>query len=289
MEIGVVFPQTEVGTDPELLRDYARRAESLGFDHLLAYDHVLGVDPDRPDWEGSYDYEDQFHEPLTLFSHLAGVTTDLSFVTGVLVLPQRGTPLVAKQAAQVDRFSDGQFRLGIGVGWNEPEYEGMGRDFSTRGRRVEEQITVLRRLWTDELVEFEGEFHSIPRAGINPLPVRRPIPVWIGGAADPVLERIGRRGDGWLPPSRHPRELDEKLAAIDRYAERAGRDPEAVGVHGRVTVERTEADWAPVVDAWADRDADYVSINHLYRGYGPEDHLESLTATAERLIDAGYL
>jgi len=126
MDIGVVFPQTEIGTDPELLREYARRAESLGFDHLLAYDHVLGVDPERPGWEGSYDYEDQFHEPLTLFSHLGAVTTDLSFVTGVLVLPQRGTPLVAKQAAQVDLFSDGQFRLGIGVGWNEPEYEGMG-------------------------------------------------------------------------------------------------------------------------------------------------------------------
>jgi len=284
-----VFPQTEIGPDPEPIAEYARRAESLGFDYLLAYDHVLGVDPDRPDWEGSYDHEDQFHEPLTLFSYLSAATGELTFGSCVLVLPQRKTPLVAKQAAQVDRFSDGRFLLGVGVGWNEPEYEGMGADFSTRGRRVEEQIDLLRQLFTRELVEFDGEYHRIPRAGIGPLPVQRPIPIWIGGAAPPVLERIGRTGDGWLPPSRHPRELDEKLAAIDDHAAAAGRDPDEVGVGARVTVDRTEEDWVDVVGAWADRDAEFVAINHLYRGFDPGDHLDSLPETADRLSDAGLL
>lgn len=289
MDVGIIFPQTEIGTDPDLLARYARRVEAAGFEHLLAYDHVLGVDPDRPNWSGGYDYQDQFHEPLSLFSHLAAVTTDLSFVTGVLVLPQRQTPLVAKQAIQVDRFSGGQFRLGVGVGWNEPEYVGMGRDFSTRGRRVEEAIDLLRQLWTQQLVEFDGEFHHVPRAGINPLPVQRPIPVWIGGAASPVLERIGRMGDGWLPPASHPSTLDEHMAAIDRHAEAAGRDPARIGLHPRISVSRTESDWLDWVRAWADRDADYVAVGHANRGYAPEDHLTAIDETADRLADEGFL
>lgn len=289
MDVGVVFPQTEIGTDPETVREYARRAESLGFDHLLAYDHVVGVDPDRPGWDGAYDYEDQFHEPLTLYSHLSAVTEDLEFVTGVLVAPQRQTALIAKQAAQVDRYSGGNFRLGIGVGWNEPEYDAMGMDFHSRGRRVEEQVDLLRQLFTEELVEFDGEFHHVPRAGINPLPVQRPIPIWMGGMADPVLRRIGRVADGWLPPSMHPDDLDEELAAVAAHAEDAGRDPDEVGIHARVTVDRHDVDWTDVVGGWADRDADYVAINHLYRGFGPDDHLESLGETADRLDERGLL
>lgn len=234
MEIGTVLPQVEIGHDPRTLVDYARRVEDAGYEHVLAYDHVLGVDPDREGWDGPYDYESTFHEPLTTFAHLAGVTDELAFVTGILVVPQRQTALVAKQAAQLDRFADGNLRLGVGVGWNEPEYVALGQEFSTRGRRIEEQVEVLRALWTDELVEFDGEFHEIPDAGIRPLPVQRPIPVWMGGMAEPVKRRVARLADGWLPQFQPGEEADEHLADLYAYAEEAGRDPDDVGISGRM-------------------------------------------------------
>ena len=199
MEIGTVFPQLEIGDDPETVGDYARRIEDAGFEHLLSYDHVLGVDPAWDDWEGPYDNADTFHEPLTTFSYLAGVTDSLEFVTGILILPQRQTALVAKQAAQVDRFADGRFRLGVGVGWNPHEYVALGEEFGERGRRIEEQVEVLRALWTESVVDVEGEYHRIEELGINPRPVQQPIPVWMGGMADPVKRRVGRLADGWLP------------------------------------------------------------------------------------------
>lgn len=290
MEIGTVFPQLGIGHDPRTLVDYARRVEDAGYGHVLAYDHVLGVNPDRDGWNGPYDYEDTFHEPLTTYAYLAGQTDDLEFVTGVLVLPQRQTALVAKQAAQLDRFTDGNLRIGVGVGWNEPEYVALGEEFSTRGRRIEEQIEVLRALWTDELVEYEGEFHTIPDAGIRPLPVQRPIPVWMGGMADPVKRRIARLADGWIPQFQPGEEAEGHLADLHEYAEDAGRDPEEIGLHGRMyAVPDEEDDWIERAGAWRDLGADYLSVSTMYQGLADEEHAAHLETVAEVLGDAGLL
>src|SRR5882672_3039514 len=193
MKYGVVFPQTEFGNDVQAIKDYAQAAEGLGYDYLLVYDHVLGAHPGRePKLTGPYTHEHPFHEPMVLFGFLAGVTKRLQLTTGILILPQRQTVLVAKQAAEVDRLSGGRLRLGVGLGWNYVEYEALGEDFHTRGRRIAEQVEVMRRLWTEPLVTFEGKWHRIDRAGIRPLPVQQPIPVWMGGSAEPVIQRTAR-------------------------------------------------------------------------------------------------
>ena len=200
MRIGVTFPQTEIGNDPIAIRDYAQTVEGLGYHHLLVYDHVLGADiTNRPGWTGAYRLEDPFHEVFVLLGYLAGLTASLELVVGVLILPQRQTALVAKQAAEVDVLSGGRLRLGVGVGWNPVEYEGLGKNFHDRGVRSEEQIALLRALWTAPSISFEGRWERVVAAGINPLPVQRPIPTWIGGYAEATLRRIGRLGDGWFP------------------------------------------------------------------------------------------
>lgn len=172
MKIGVVYPQTEFGSDPAAIRDYAQTVEALGYTHVLAYDHVLGANPNRPGgWQGPYTFETPFQEPFVLFAYMAAVTTALEFATGIIILPQRQTALVAKQSATLDVLSGGRLRLGIGLGWNEVEYMALNQDFHTRGRRMDEQIEVLLKLWTEPLVDFHGRYHTIPDAGINPLPV----------------------------------------------------------------------------------------------------------------------
>jgi probable F420-dependent oxidoreductase len=206
MKLGVVFPQTEIGNDPTAIRDYAQAVDEAGFEHLIAYDHVLGapvarfagVDIGRP--RPPYTEQSAFHEVFVLFGFLAAATRRVELATGVLILPQRQTALVAKQTAAVDVLSGGRFRLGIGSGWNFVEYEALGEDFHTRGRRLAEQVALLRRLWTEPLVDFEGRWDQIKQAGINPLPVQRPIPIWMGGAADVVLRRIAETADGWFAP-----------------------------------------------------------------------------------------
>lgn len=200
MRIGVVFPQTELGGDPGAVRAYGQRVEELGFTHVLAYDHVVGADPAvHAGWSGPYDVHTTFHEPLVMFGYLAAVTTTLELVTGVLILPQRQTALVAKQATEVDLLSAGRLRLGVGIGWNAVEYEALGEEFGNRGVRSAEQIDVLRRLWTEPTVTLDGRFHRVTGAGLAPLPVQRPIPVWIGSASDPGYRRAGRLADGWFP------------------------------------------------------------------------------------------
>ncbi|MDF9745811.1 LLM class F420-dependent oxidoreductase [Natrinema salsiterrestre] len=286
MEIGTVLPQLEIGHDPETIADYARRVEGSGYEHVLAYDHVLGVNPDREDWDGPYDYESTFHEPLTTYSYLAGQTDELTFMTGILVLPQRQTALVAKQAAQLDRFTDGRFRMGVGVGWNEPEYVALGEAFSRRGRRIEEQVDVLRRLWTDDLVEFEGEFHEIPDAGIRPLPVQQPIPIWMGGMAEPVKRRVARIADGWLPQFQPGDEAEAHLADLSEYAEDAGRDPDEIGLGGRMyAVPDEEDEWIDRAQAWRDLGADYLSITTMYQGLEGEEHAAHVERVAEVLAE----
>ena len=219
MRVGVGFPQREsgIGADVGAVREYAQAAESLGYSHLRAGDHVLGANSaSRTGWQGPFDHTDLWHETLTLFGYLAGVTEKLELTTSILILPQRQTALVAKQAAEVDFLSGGRLRLGIGIGWNHVEYEALGEDFHNRGIRSEEQIDVMRALWTQELVTFEGRWHKITDAGLNPLPVQRPIPVWIGGGpgsagstsqtgTERVLRRVARKADGWFPRGRRGR------------------------------------------------------------------------------------
>src|SRR5262244_2812786 len=235
MRFGVVFPQTEIGTDPAVIREFAQTAETLGYQHILAYDHVIGANPaTRPGWRPPYTHKDSFHEPFVLFSYLAGLTKTIELVTGIIILPQRQTILVAKQAASLDVLSRGRLRLGIGIGWNPVEYEALGENFKNRGRRSEEQVEVMRKLWTQGLITFQGNWHKITDAGLNPLPIQQPIPIWFGGTDDRALRRLARLGDGWFPQLRPNDKCRAALESIKDYAREAGRDPSAIGIEGRI-------------------------------------------------------
>jgi probable F420-dependent oxidoreductase len=285
MQVGVTFPPTEIGTHPTAIRDYAQAAEDLGYEHLLAYDHVLGADPsNREGWRG-YTHKTMFHEPLTLFCYLAAIMQRLELVSGVIVLPQRQTALVAKQAAEVDVLSGGRLRLGVGIGWNTVEYEALGEDFSTRGARIEEQIEVMRLLWTREVVSYEGKYHRIDEAGINPLPVQRPIPVWMGARADVGLRRTARVADGWFPLGPPDDSMREAVKRLREYIEEAGRDPESVGIEARLDVGRVPPDeWIPQTEAWRPLGATHISVNTMNAGLrSPQEHVETIRRYKEAL------
>jgi probable F420-dependent oxidoreductase len=264
MRFGVVFPQTEIGTDPAVIRDYAQAVEGMGYRHILAYDHVLGASTaTRPNWKGAYTSETPFHEPFVLFGYLAALTRQVELVTGVIILPQRQTALVAKQAAEVDVLSSGRLRLGIGTGWNAVEYEALNEDFHNRGVRSEEQIAVLRALWTQPIVTFKGRWHHIDAAGINPLPVQRPIPIWIGGDAEAVLKRVARTGDGWFPQM-GPADAQPMVERLRSYIREAGRSPDAVGIEARLSPSRVpESSWIDFVEGWRKLGATHLAINTM--------------------------
>jgi probable F420-dependent oxidoreductase len=283
VQIGVVFPQTELGGDAGALRAYAEGVEALGYRHLLVYDHVLGADPEaHAPWRGPYTIATTFHEPFVMFGYLAGITS-LELVTGIIILPQRQTALVAKQATEVDLLTGGRFRLGVGLGWNAVEYEALGQPFDKRGRRLSEQIGVLRRLWTETAVSHEGEFDTITAAGLAPAPVQRPIPVWIGGSSDAAYRRMGRLADGWFPQVRPGEELDRARAVIAAAAEAAGRDPEALGMEGRVGWQTDDpARFERQVGRWRDAGATHLGINTMGAGLdGVDAHLAALARAAE--------
>ena len=285
MQIGVVFPQTEIGSAVADVRQYARRVEELGFAHLLAYDHVLGADPDvHAPWKGPYDVRTTFREPFVLFGYLAALTS-LELVTGVIILPQRQTALVAKQAAEVDLLTEGRFRLGVGLGWNAVEYEALGQRFSDRGRRMSEQIPLLRRLWCEEVVTHAGAFDTITGAGVAPRPVQRPIPVWIGGQSAPAYRRAGRLADGWFPQVPPGPKLDEARAIVQEAAAEAGRDPGSIGMEGRVGWSADGiAKLVDQVGRWREAGATHLSVNTMNAGLGPVDaHLEVLAQVADAL------
>jgi probable F420-dependent oxidoreductase len=250
MRIGVVFPQTEIGADPSGVRDYAQAVEQLGYRHILVYDHVLGASTSsRPDWKGAYNSEDMFHEVFVLYGYLAAITQTVELVTGVLVLPQRQTALVAKQAAEIDILSGGRLRLGIGVGWNAVEYQALNENFHNRGARSEEQIALLRALWSEPVVTFKGRWHTVEDAGLNPLPVQRPIPIWIGGYSEVTLRRTARLADGYFPAGK-PAD-DQVRAAIEQlysYLREAGRDVASFGLEARLSLGQVpESGWADFV------------------------------------------
>ena len=279
MKLGVVFPQTEIGADPSAVREFAQAAEDLGYSQILAYDHVLGADTrTRPDWKGAYDMHSSFHEPFVLFGYLAGVTKQITLATGIIILPQRQTALVAKQAAEVDVLSKGRLRLGVGLGWNQVEYQAMGKDFHTRGRRLEEQIQVLRALWTQASITFEGEWDTIIGAGINPLPVQRPIPIWMGGNADAVIRRVATLSDGWMTPIKPDDAGKKRVEEMYALASKAGRQPSAIGIEGRTDIKNsTEDDWATAVAAWLALGATHLDVSTMGAGFEtPHHHIEAI-------------
>ncbi len=285
MNIGLVFPQTELGGDRGAVRAYAQRAGELGFTHLLAYDHVLGADPKvHAGWNGPYDVSTTFHEPFVMFGYLAAVTS-MELVTGIIILPQRQTALVAKQAAEVDLLTGGHFRLGVGLGWNAVEYEALGKNFADRGRRIGEQVGLMRRLWTERTVTFNGEHETVTGAGLAPLPIQRPIPVWFGGQSRPAYARMGRLADGWFPQVRPGPQLDEAREIIARAAAEAGRDPAAIGMEGRVSWGVGGAErLIDHVERWRAAGASHVSVNTMGAGLDSVDsHLKTLTIIAEAL------
>ncbi len=283
MRVGVIFPTISIGADAGGIRDYIETAEALGFKHILVFDHVLGAGLNtRPEWRGPYNHTNAFHEPMVLFGFIAALTKKIEMATGVLILPQRQTALVAKQAAQVDVLSNGRLRLGVGIGWNQVEYECLGEDFHTRGRKVEEQAALLRALWADDLVTFKGKFDTVIDAGINPLPVRKHIPLWFGGNEDVALRRIARIADGYFPLfgpgdkgaerlDRVRKYLQEANRGIDDFGPKFGMDPMLQGG------DRSAQEWAKEAEWWKAHGATHISLNTMTSGrHGAKAHIEAI-------------
>jgi len=288
MELGVVFPQREIGNDPAVIRSYAQTVEAAGFATLGAYDHVLGASPHRPGgWTGRYTDRDPFHEVFVLLGYLAAVTTRIGLSTEVLVLPQRQTALVAKQAAEVDLLSGGRLRLGVGLGWNQVEYQALGVPFADRGRRLAEQVGVLRRLWAEDVVSVASRWHHIDAAGLNPLPPRRGIPIWFGGRAEPALRRAARLADGWIANIAPGPELDRSLQVLRAALAGHGRAAARFGIAGRVTVGTDPHAAVEELRTWARLGASHCALNTMDAGVAaPLEHLERCLR-AKRLWDAG--
>ena len=286
MKIGVVFPQIEFNPDPIEVREYAQAVETFGYTHIHAYDHVLGANPERPGgWTGPYTYKNPFFEPFVLFSYLAGITRKLEFATGILILPQRQTALVAKQAATLDVLSNGRFRLGVGLGWNEVEYITLGEDFHNRGKRLEEQVALLRLLWTQPLVNFEGSWHNIPDAGLNPLPVQRPIPIWFGGTDDRALSRMARLADGWMVNQRSIEQAKPLYDKLLRYLEDEHRDRASFGIEPRLNLSSiTQEGWTNFIRGWEELGATHLTVNTMGCGFDTTSaHIQALKRFAETI------
>lgn len=295
MKVGAIFPQTDMGKDAGAVRDFAQAVEGMGFDYTIAYDHVVGVDVEaRPDYlpggrRPVYTSQSVFHEPMVLFAYLAAVTRKLGLATGIIILPQRQTVLVAKQAAEIDLLSGGRLRLGLGIGWNEVEYEALGMNFHNRGARSEEQIALMRELWTKDVVTFKGKWHTVNAAGINPLPVQRPIPVFLGGSADAVIQRIARIGDGWFINGGLTIENKSAIERMRQLAKEAGRDPSTIGIEGAVRYQASASaeDYANAARAWKDVGASHIAVNTLNIGLTTvEQHVMALAVVKKAIASA---
>jgi len=277
MKIGAVFPHLEIGSDPAVLRDWAQTAEGLGYSHILAYDHVLGAEhADRePKLWGPYTEQDDFHEPFVLFGYFAACTSNVELVTGVIILPQRQTALVAKQAAEIDILSGGRLRLGVGTGWNYVEYDSLNEDFRNRGRRQEEQIDLLRRLWAESVIDYTGKWHRVERAGLKPLPDRQ-IPIWLGGFTEAAYRRAARLGDGFIFGGA----TKDGLAGLEQirgYLAEAGRDADGFGIEAMVNYQAGPENWRAEVEEWEKAGADYISMRGMGAGLEtPGEHIDAL-------------
>ena len=283
MRKGIVLPHHEIGTDPGAIRAFATGAEELGAAHIMVYDHVVGTDRNRPGgFEGPYDKDVQFHEPFTFFSYLAAITSKIEFVSGIVILPQRQTALVAKQAAELAILSDYRFTMGIGTGWNAIEYEVLKEDFGNRGKRQEEQVELLRRFWAEECFSFEGKYHEFTLAGINPRP-EKPIPIWFGGGAPALLDRCARLGDGWMPVTGPGGRSKASLAQIRAVREEAGLDMDNFGVHAQVQASGGNVEnWQENYQQWQEIGATDLSIATHNAGFtSVDEHLKSFESWLE--------
>jgi probable F420-dependent oxidoreductase len=284
-QLGAVFPQTELGGDPGEVRAWVQAVTELGYGHIAVFDHVIGADPAvHAGWDRAYTVDTTFHEILVLFGFIAALTP-LELVSSVVILPQRQTVLVAKQAAEIDRLTAGAFRLGVGIGWNPVEFEALGQRFNNRGARFEEQIELMRRLWTEPSLSFDGRYEHVSGAGIRPLPVQRPIPVWIGASVDVALARAGRLADGWFPQVQPGPGLEHAIEVVHGAATEAGRDPAAIGMEGRVALSQVGLDGvSDRVGAWREAGASHVAINTMGAGLETvDDHVAALSAAAATL------
>lgn len=290
MRTGLIYPHFEFGSDPIAIRDYAQAAENIGYAHIGADDHIIGPSPSRPGYTGWVTNQTTIMEPFVLFAFMAAATTRLEFSTCVLLLPQRQTVLVAKQTAALDHLCGGRLRLGIGNGWNEFEYTALGENFHNRGRRIEEQVALLRQLWTQPLVDFQSRYHTIPALGINPRSLQQPIPIWFGGQSDPVIERMARLGDGWMPLFRSP---EEARPTIDRLTERlaaAGRSLDNFGMEARIPYSTGPGqspdpnEWQRLLRGWQAAGATHASLITTNCGLnGPSAHLQAMTHFAQEI------
>lgn len=287
MRLGAIFPQTDIGIDPQEIARYATTIEQMGFKHLLAFDHVIGGDLDTyPQLAGRYTSESNFHEVFVLFGYLAALTTRLEFATGVVILPQRQTALVAKQAAALDVLSGGRFRMGVGIGWNQIEYQALGENFRNRARRMEEQIEFLRTMWRESVIDFDGEFHTIQLAGIKPLPVNRSIPIWIGASAEPAVRRAARIADGFMATTLPGEELDAILSWIRDELANQGRSQRDFGLDGRILLTQgNEDDWKRTYTFWQETGATHLSLHTMRGGLQSVDQHLNLLERALRAIE----
>jgi probable F420-dependent oxidoreductase len=275
MLLNALFPTRDIGTDPAKIRDFAQAAEGLGFHCIEVADHVFGAAP-RGDWKPTYSEQDPFHETFTTMAFIAAVTRTIKLCSGVLILPQRQTGVVAKQAAEVDILSGGRLRLGVGVGWNHVEYEALGTEWTTRGARQAEQIEVMRKLWTEELVSFEGRFHKLEAVTMLPAPMQRPIPVWFGGSSDAVVKRAARIGDGWMPIMT-PEVAEPKLAMLREHLKAFGRDPAKFGLEGWLRFNEADPQaWAKAAEGWKRLGAQMVMLYPMYRMSKLDEQIETL-------------
>ena len=296
MKIAVAFPTTEIGADAGAIREWTLGVEAMGYNHVRVPEHVLGANPvSRPDWKGLYDLHSMFHEPFTLMSFMAAITTKLGFVTSILILPQRQTVLVAKQAAEVDVLSKGRLRLGIGVGWNALEFEALGVSFAERGAIFEEQIGVLRELWTKDAVTLDLPYHTITDAGICPAPLQRPIPLWFGGGIDPsqtkpasekVMRRIARLADGWMPACLPDDTFVEQFARFKGYCRHYGRNPDTIGLEVTMKAPRNSDAWIATAARWRQLGTTYLGVNTMGDGLnGADQHLRRLEEVRPALFE----
>jgi len=276
MQLNAMFPTRDIGNDPAQIRDWAQAAEDLGYAYIEVPDHVFGATA-RDGWTPLYNEKDPFHETFVTLGFLAAVTKRIRLSSGVLIAPQRQTGLIAKQAAEADLLSGGRLRLGIGVGWNHVEYEALGEDWKTRGARQAEQVEVLRRLWSEDLVTFNGRFHDLKEVNIVPPPVQRPIPIWFGGISDAVVMRAARLGDGWMPIIAPDEKAEQKLALLRGEMKKHGRDPAKFGIEGWLRMHEADPQrWAAAADGWRKLSADMVMLYPMYRVPKFEDQIEIL-------------
>jgi probable F420-dependent oxidoreductase len=279
VRVGVVFPQTEIGADVAGVRAYIQAVHELGYKHLLAYDHVVGADPSHHSpWTGPYTNKSMFHEPFLLFAYAAALAPDLEMVSGVFILPQRQAVLVAKQAAELDVLTGGKQRMGVGIGWNHVEYEALGMRFENRARRFEEQIELMRRLWTEPVLSFEGRYHKVTAAGLNPMPVQQPIPLWIGGSAEPALKRAAVLGDGFFPQRPLEGGWAKTIDRMHEWRQAAGKSWDGFGLEARVNAgSGTPWDWQRTHDEWQAMGATHISVNTMGGGLvGVDAHIQRL-------------